>query len=263
MDTQTTEASQQSTIFAGLTDHVEQSNVSSDLTDHVEQSTIPASLTDHSHKDLVPELPNHGGVEIKHEIAEEEVRSVLEAIASTGKFWHEWEKLKSMLSFYLKQVLSEYPEAKMTNDQQNTTLGESYLELAKRLDDALDSFVEGPPFTIQRLSEILLGAQNIYPKLSKLALALEKNLLVTSTLSVSSDPHPPVIIETPIEPDKGIEDPQLQSDSVQNGVDPMVADRDEIMAEVEADVDDDMTIDMAFEEIVRSSETSSIPTGDS
>lgn len=272
METQTTEASEHSTIspsFAdhvessGLTDHVDRSTVSSGLTDHVEHSAISSSLADHSHKNLVVELPNHGGVENKHDIAEDEARSVLETIAATGKFWDEWEKLKSMLSLYLKQVLSKYPEAKMMVDQQTSALGESYVELVKRLDDALDSFAEGPPFTIQRLAEILLGAQNIYPKLSKLALALEKNLLVTSTLTVSRDPHPPVTIEIPNEPDKVIEDPELRSDSVQNGVELMIADRDEIMTEVEADVDDEMTIDMAFEEIVRSSETSPMSTGNS
>uniref|UniRef100_A0A5B7BE76 Putative serine/threonine-protein phosphatase 4 regulatory subunit 2-A n=1 Tax=Davidia involucrata TaxID=16924 RepID=A0A5B7BE76_DAVIN len=230
-----------------------------------EHSTISPSEVDQNHDNLVSDFPNHGGMESKHEFAEEEVRGILEVIAATGKFWHEWDKLKSMLSFYLKQVLSKYSEAKMTSDQQNSTLGEAYSELAKRLDDALQSFAEGPPFTLQRLCEILLTAENIYPNLSKLALALEKNLLVTSTLTISTDPYPPTIVQRPDEPEKGSEEPQLQSTSVQNGVEPIVGDRDEIMTEVEeVNVDDDMTIDMeTFEEIVGSSESNSVPTGHS
>ncbi|PRQ32020.1 hypothetical protein RchiOBHm_Chr5g0041771 [Rosa chinensis] len=65
----------------------------------------------------------------KHEIADGEVRGILKVIASTGRFWHDCDKSKSMLSFQLKQVLSEYPDAEKTIDKQNTTLGETYLEL--------------------------------------------------------------------------------------------------------------------------------------
>ncbi|KAJ4901867.1 Protein phosphatase 4 core regulatory subunit R2 [Raphanus sativus] len=133
---------------------------------------------------------------------EEEVKCTLEAVASTGKFWQDWEKLKGMLSWWLKKVLSEYPEAKMTDERQKEALGETYSVLVTRLDEALLSFDEGPPFTLQRLCElphraywficlqhILLAARSIYPKLSKLALALEKTLLVTSMLSISTDPQ--------------------------------------------------------------------------
>ncbi|KAJ6855109.1 hypothetical protein NC651_039933 [Populus alba x Populus x berolinensis] len=207
---------------------------------------------------------NPGEKESKPEIAveedEEEVRGILQVIASTGKFWHDWEKLKRVLSFQLKQVLSEYPEAKMTTKEQE----ETYQDLVKKLDEALHNFEEGPPFTLQRLCEILLAARHIYPNLSKLALALEKNLLVTSTLAVCTDPYPQAL-EKPAESDKPSEELQVQSSLVQNGVEPVVGDGDEIMTEVEeADIDDDMTIDMeALEEIVASSETNSTSTGNS
>ncbi|KAM7499873.1 hypothetical protein LguiA_024287 [Lonicera macranthoides] len=223
---------------------------------------ISSNVTDHEQDNCVSDVSNHGGVDSKHETAQE-VRSIIEVIAATGKFWHDWDQLKSMLSFHLKQVLSEYPEAKMTNDLQNSSLGETYPELVKRLDDALHSFAEGPPFTLQRLCEILLAAQSMYPNLSKLALALEKNLTVTSTLTICTDPYPAVVNQSNKE---SKELPQLESTSpVQNGTElPMAGgDRDEIMAEVEegADVNDDMTIDMeTFEDIVRSSEANAVPT---
>ncbi|CAN7005643.1 unnamed protein product [Brassica rapa subsp. trilocularis] len=42
----------------------------------------------------------------------------------------------------------------MTDKQQKEALGETYLELVSRLDEALLSFDEGPPFTLQRLCEV-------------------------------------------------------------------------------------------------------------
>ncbi|KAL6291797.1 hypothetical protein ACE6H2_009307 [Prunus campanulata] len=220
---------------------------------------------DNQHETIVPDGLNNACKESKHEVAEEEVRGILAVVASTGKFWHDWDKFKSMLSFQLKQVLSEYPEGKMADEQQIASLGETYPELVKRLDEALNSFAEGPPFTLQRLCEILLDAQTTYPNLSKLALALEKNLLVTTMLTVSTDPYPQPMVQNSAEPNKSTEEPKLHSDSVQNGVEPMVGDRDEVMAEVEqADIDDDMTIAIeAFEDIVGSSETNSVQTNNS
>ncbi|XP_041013097.1 uncharacterized protein LOC121256382 isoform X3 [Juglans microcarpa x Juglans regia] len=121
--------------------------------------TTAANEAVHEQDNTVPAAINHGGTELEPEaepeIAEEEVKGILEVIASTGKFWHAWYKLKSMLSFQLKQVLLEYPESKMTSEQQNASLGETYPELVKRLDEALVSFVEGPPFTLQRLCEVV------------------------------------------------------------------------------------------------------------
>ncbi|KAK8606656.1 hypothetical protein V6N13_052423 [Hibiscus sabdariffa] len=207
---------------------------------------------------------NHGGTgsnpeinrEEEQELDEEQVRRVLQVISTTGSFWHSWDKLKNMLSFQLKLVLSEYPEAKMTIDEQNASLGETYLELVTRLDEELHCFIDGPPFTLQRICEILLAARSIYPKLSKLALALEKNLLVTSTLTACTKPYPEMMPDP--EPEKASEAAQPQSNSVQNGIEPTPeGDKDEIMTEVEADIEE-MTMDMdAFQEMVGPSEANS------
>ncbi|KAL0321670.1 UNVERIFIED_CONTAM: hypothetical protein Scaly_2463400 [Sesamum calycinum] len=172
--------------------------------------------------------------------SEEEVRGTLEASASTGKYWQDWEKLRSMLSYHLKQVLSEYPEGKMTNEQQIASLGETFQELVKRLDDALHSFDDGPPFTLQRLCE---------------------NLLVTSTLTISSDPSPLGTEQNSNGSYEGSGSVRPPTNSVENGIEPPVRDKDEIMAEVqEAEVGEDMTIDMeTIEDIVRSSEANPTP----
>ncbi|KAG8390497.1 hypothetical protein BUALT_Bualt01G0089500 [Buddleja alternifolia] len=224
-------------------------------------------VVEQNHENSAPEMLDNGDLDSRQIFSEEEVRSSLETSASTGKYWQDWERLKSILSYYLRQVLSEYPEAKMTSEQQISSLGETYQELVKRLDDALHSFDEGPPFTLQRLCEILLSARSIYPKLSKLSLALEKNLLVTSTLTISNDPYPPVIEQNSNGSHEVSEcAPPQKTNSVENGVEePTTGDRDEIMAEVEeAAVVEDMTIDMeTIEEIVRSSEENPTPTVDS
>ncbi|KAL5701409.1 hypothetical protein ACHQM5_026750 [Ranunculus cassubicifolius] len=196
----------------------------------------------HQTEDLEPQLLKHEDAEmkcemrdaeIKCEMRDEELRGILEVIAATGKFWHDWDTLKSLLSFRLKQVLAEYPESQMSHDQQSSSLGETYGELASRLLEALFSFTEGPPFTLQRLCEILLAARTVYPNLSKLALALEKNLLVTSTLSISTDPYPTSTIQKANEVEKS--SPEHQPLVVQNGVVPVEAavDEDEEMADAE------------------------------
>ncbi|KAJ4912209.1 Protein phosphatase 4 core regulatory subunit R2 [Raphanus sativus] len=207
--------------------------------DHETPSSLPPPSDGAPRQDNAL-LPEHPVAVQEPEMPEEEVKCTLQAVASTGKFWQDWEKLKGMLSWWLKKVLSEYPEAKMTDEQQKEALGETYSVLVTRLDEALLSFDEGPPFTLQRLCEILLAARSIYPKLSKLALALEKNLLVTSMLSISRDPQLQTI------EDANAAATEVTNTAAANGIEAVVGgDKDEIMTEVEeADVDDAMTIDM-------------------
>ncbi|KAL9279729.1 putative protein phosphatase 4 core regulatory subunit R2 [Arabidopsis thaliana] len=195
-----------------------------------------------SHLTLLMLFLGSSGAEQIADMSEEEVKRTLEAVASTGKFWQDWEILKGTLSYWLKKVLSEYSEAKMTDEQQKEALGEPYSELVSRLDEALLRFDDGPPFTLQRLCEILLAARSIYPKLSKLALALEKNLLVTSMLAISTEPQS----QTTEDPNTATSETITSAASCDpNVIDSMGGDKDEIMTEVEeADVDDAMTVDM-------------------
>ncbi|KAL5200275.1 hypothetical protein ABZP36_021478 [Zizania latifolia] len=165
-----------------------------------EDSAVPtvatgASVdTDQHIEDADLEDGKHGYTEENVDVTPEEMRSVIEVIADTGKFWHDWSFLKRLLSLQLKQVLAEYCEPQIVSREdgqlQNSFSGETYSELVSRLNDALLRFEEGPPFTLQRLCEILLDPKGTYTKLSKLALALEKNLLVTSTVTKCTDPYP-------------------------------------------------------------------------
>lgn len=82
-------------------------------------------------------------------------------------------------------------------------------------------------------------------------------MLVTSTLTICTDPYPQATEKEPDDQEKASEkqQQQQQSDSAQNGIEPLVSDNDEVMPE--ADVGDDMTIDMEAFEGVKSSETNS------
>uniref|UniRef100_A0A1D1XR85 Serine/threonine-protein phosphatase 4 regulatory subunit 2 n=2 Tax=Anthurium amnicola TaxID=1678845 RepID=A0A1D1XR85_9ARAE len=206
---------------------------------------LPSGDGGHHIENMVPEHVNNDfrEDEAKSNMNGEEIRGIMEVIAATGKFWHDWDVLRSLLSFWLKQVMAEYPESQMDggiesqDSQQGFLPDETYPELATRLDEALLSFIEGPPFTLQRLCEILLAPRSIYPKLSKLALALEKNLLVTSTLIKCTDPYPIPRTQKLLEPTTENKQIQGPSCSVHGGVNSVVFDGDEEMAEAEADED--------------------------
>ncbi|CAK9868873.1 unnamed protein product [Sphagnum jensenii] len=122
-----------------------------------------------------------------------EMRSILEVIAATGQYWHNWEQLKTLLSFCLKQVLQDYYGSHVDaaiGPPRPLITGETFQQLQDRLDSALLLFTEGAPFTIQRLCEVLLNPRDAYPNLDKVALAFEKLLLVTSTVPASVGPYP-------------------------------------------------------------------------
>lgn len=82
-------------------------------------------------------------------------------------------------------------------------------------------------------------------------------MLVTSTLTICTDPYPQTTVQEADDQENASEKQKQQSDSAQNGIEPLVADKDEVMAE--ADIGDDMTIDMEAFEDVKSSETNSEP----
>ncbi|XP_068667304.1 uncharacterized protein [Aristolochia californica] len=232
--------------------------------DYSQSSASPSDNNDHQIKNVDEQSINHG--EVKHDISEEEIRSILEVIAATGKFWHDWNILKAVLSYRLKQVWGEYPESQKKPDigpQPSSLSGETYPELVKRLDEALLCFEEGPPFTLQRLCEILLTPKAIYTSLSKVALALEKNLLVTTTLSVCTDPYPSTTKQVPVEPEKVSEEALADPVHTENGIETKVSLGDEEMADAEVD-EGDKDRDMATlreESLAKTSEADSDSTG--
>ncbi|XP_074571237.1 uncharacterized protein LOC141827808 [Curcuma longa] len=220
------------------------------------QVVTASADVDHSAEHLNAPNSNFEKLESKHDVNIEEIRHIMEVMANTGQYWHDWDMLRGLLSFWMKQVLTEYKEAQTDNSggpQKSSLVGETYQELVKRLDEALLSFTEGPPFTLQRLCEILLVPKDTYSNLSKLALALEKNLLVTSTLSKCTEPYPGVLRQKH-EPGSGNETPYEKPIPISNGVEPAAGDRDEEMTDAET-VEDATIADTEMQEH-KASETS-------
>uniref|UniRef100_A0ACD6AK70 Uncharacterized protein n=1 Tax=Avena sativa TaxID=4498 RepID=A0ACD6AK70_AVESA len=217
----------------GVAAPMELPEATADLDHHIEDATT---------KD------KHGDADGIINVTPEEMRGIIEVIADTGKFWHEWSFLKRLLSLQLMQVLGEYSEAQMViredGQQPNPLAAEAHSELFSQLNDALLRFEEGPPFTLQRLCEILLDPKGTYKKLSKLALALEKTLLVTSTITKCTDPYPAAhcpnsegtaITENTDPVDIRPETLPEHSAAVPNGTEHAGSDGDEEMADAEAE----------------------------
>lgn len=225
--------------------HVEHVESGAMVEDSAASTVAPESTSDADQaiEDAAPEDGVDEDTVTNVDFSPEDMRSIIEVIADTGKFWHDWRFLKSVLSIQLKQVLDEYFEVEMVS--QNDGQLRSFSELFSRLNGALERFEEGPPFTLQRLCEILLDPKGTYTKLPKLTLALEKNLLVTSTITKCTDPYPaahglPCSDCTQITEISGPADVESVSTpehttAVPNGTEHVAGDVDGEMAEAEAE----------------------------
>lgn len=61
-------------------------------------------------------------------------------------------------------------------------LEEHWKEFEERMLQKVEEFEDGPPFTVQRICELLLNPLELYPKFEHFELALERQLNVTSTV---------------------------------------------------------------------------------
>ncbi|VAI73200.1 unnamed protein product [Triticum turgidum subsp. durum] len=103
--------------------------------------TEAAADADHPIKDATTQDRKHGDDDGAVNVTPEEMRAIIEVIAETGKFWHDWSFLKRLLSLQLIQVLGEYSEAQMAiqedGQQQNSLFRETHSELFSQLNDVL------------------------------------------------------------------------------------------------------------------------------
>lgn len=94
-----------------------------------------------------------------------------------------------------------------------------------------------------------------------------QNLLVTSTLTISTDPYPHTTKQNSNGSYEGSDSAKPQTSSLENGVEPPVADKDEIMTDVqEAEVGEDLATTKVetIEDVAGSSSEASLsPQGDS
>ncbi|KAL4458305.1 hypothetical protein ABPG75_013170 [Micractinium tetrahymenae] len=124
------------------------------------------------------------------------LRGVLAETALTGLQRYEWRLLAPLLHSLVDAVLADYgrQDAEVEGPPRPPPAGfESVDALAARLHALLDGH-EAAPFTLQRLCEVLLEPRRQYARLDKVALAIEKLLMVTSTRRPDAQlPPPPVL----------------------------------------------------------------------
>lgn len=108
---------------------------------------------------------------------------VLREVATTGQSRFTWGQLKGVIGAKLEQVCEEY-------HANQKDLNEPYDEMIKRCLSLLAEF-PNPPFTVQRLCELLIDPHRIYATSTrKVSSALEKLLTVSSTVATMAPAQP-------------------------------------------------------------------------
>ncbi|KAJ0398781.1 hypothetical protein ATCC90586_001305 [Pythium insidiosum] len=136
---------------------------------------------------------------------------VLDEMRATGVPYYQWPHLRALLVAKLKMTLDEMHAVDKSAPvgSSPTNQRSSHEERRNNLADQLSAF-EGPPFTLQRLTEVIMEPHKTYKSLSKLCNAIEKLLSVTSTLRVvdprsappaedeDEPPAPPTVKVSPV-----------------------------------------------------------------
>uniref|UniRef100_A0A7S3G6C1 Serine/threonine-protein phosphatase 4 regulatory subunit 2 n=1 Tax=Palpitomonas bilix TaxID=652834 RepID=A0A7S3G6C1_9EUKA len=107
--------------------------------------------------------------------------TIIPEIAKHGCVWFDWKGLCSLLKARIMSATAEMNAA--FPDCQEDIEGESFDHYRLRLIGLLDS-LDGPPFTIQRLCELLHTGSAMYRSSRKYLYALEKLVSVSSTVPV-------------------------------------------------------------------------------
>ncbi|TMW56198.1 hypothetical protein Poli38472_008846 [Pythium oligandrum] len=155
---------------------------------------------------------------------------VLEEIRQTGVPYYQWPHLRALLVARLKVALDETQAADKSGAVTvgwSPTNKEKYEERRQQVAEQLTAF-DGPPFTLQRLTEVILEPHKSYKNLNKLFNALEKLLSVTSTIPVA-DPRrqdepvvdenePPAAITVSVSPVSPAPAPQVVAGAVDGDV---------------------------------------------
>lgn len=121
-----------------------------------------------------------------------EIRGVIAETALTGLVRYPWHLLTPILHRLLDAALSSLA-SDLAPDQEGPPrpmpTGGTFEDACASLHTLLDDF-SAPPFTFQRLCELILEPSKQYNRAEKLAMAIERLLLVTSTLRVAKNPPP-------------------------------------------------------------------------
>lgn len=107
-----------------------------------------------------------------------ELDGVISEIASSGVVKYQWSLVKNLIKLKLNMLFLKYFEGKGFVGPVTETFDSRRSEVLSLLDK-----YEEPPFTIQRLAEIITNSSAQYQSTHKLLNGVEKLLMVTSTIA--------------------------------------------------------------------------------
>ncbi|XP_071453421.1 serine/threonine-protein phosphatase 4 regulatory subunit 2-like [Hetaerina americana] len=114
-----------------------------------------------------------------------ELEDFLAIVAKSGDPLYPWPKIKYVYRTKIIHVLNQFYESSPTSE---TTEEFSYEGMKAKILERFDTF-RSAPFTIQRLSELLISPRKEYNRIDKYMRALEKNLLVVSVVEPGCSKH--------------------------------------------------------------------------
>ena len=116
----------------------------------------------------------------------------LQFVAKGGNTHFSWNNIKGLFKVKVNQVVSDFYSESPTDELPAVPNVESfdYSNVKEKLFQKLDTF-SGIPFTVQRLAELLTSPKRHYRRTDKFLRALEKNMLVVSTVEARIAPPIP------------------------------------------------------------------------
>lgn len=114
---------------------------------------------------------------------DEETFLPIKSVAESGKVDSQWDTLQSLLRQRLDNIIDSYQARQETKENQFVEPNVEKFDLKGSREEILeliDSFNE-PPFTIQRICELLYSPFKYYDRVSTFLRGLEKNLRVISS----------------------------------------------------------------------------------
>ncbi|EQC42221.1 hypothetical protein SDRG_01059 [Saprolegnia diclina VS20] len=111
--------------------------------------------------------------------ASPQLGAVVDQMRSTGQLRHDWALVRTLLVYKLRSALAQYSTFSIPKEVED----QKALVLTKM------ETQERAPFTLQRLTEVLLAPLTYYKQLHKFLNAVEKLLFVSSTVDqLTADP---------------------------------------------------------------------------
>lgn len=123
-----------------------------------------------------------------------ELEEYLRYVAKTGNTLFQWTLVKPFIREKIMNVIAEFAEQSALSDIPPYPNVDpfNYEAMKTTLLERFDTF-NGPPFTIQRLCELLSCPRKEYNRVDKFMRAVEKNILVVSTCELRPKREEPIV----------------------------------------------------------------------